>query len=433
MIPAARDALMRKNLTRLRTVFTSIAGYSDEISLVVIGIFLYVAAGSTQTGWLYFIDSLILAVLVLGFVIPRWNVRGVQVWREYPGHCFEGDEISITLHVRNISATDRYLISVIERFDEEHLSLDGTGIFPLPRLAPRETRTITYRAKALCRGIFHLAGCGLQTRFPFGFFPATRRLVSSDRLVVYPLAPACERLAGSRASFHVSGQGRSMPLPGRSFDFLGIREYQPPDGIRFIHWPLSARLGKLMLKEFRDSSRPYIVTVLDMGKNSLAGWGKESTIEYEVKMAAGLLNYSIRKRGAMTFLSATGREVIEIPAEARFRALDFLAGVQNNADISTSEILGRYSEQVPHGSSLFVLQSEPSIDLEVLRALKSKNVAVTIVWFIGSSFQEDPGSVFDESTYDNLSRDMSTMGGISIIKIRKGDNLAARLGQTTAR
>jgi uncharacterized protein (DUF58 family) len=428
-----RDAFMQTIPARLRALFTSIAGYSDEISLVVIGIFLYVAAGTTQTGWLYFIDSLILAVLVLGYVIPRRNMRDLQVWREYPGHCFEGDEISITLHIRNTSGRHKYLISVIERFDEEYLTREGTGTFPLPLIAPHETKTITYTMKALCRGIYHLGGCRLQTRFPFGFFPATLHDSASDRIVVYPMAPALERLSESRASLRLFGQGRSLSLPGRSFDFLGIRAYQPSDGIRFIHWPISARLGKLMLKEFKDSSRQHIFTVLDMGRNSQAGRGRESTIEYEVKMAAGILNYSIRERGAMTILSAAGNEIIETPADARFRALDFLAGVQNEADISTSEILRRHRDHVPQGSILLLLQTEPSIDYEVLRDLKAKNVSLTVVWFVGSSFQDAPASAFEEVRYDRICNDLRSMGGISIIDVRKGDNLAVKLGQARIR
>ena len=51
----------------------------------------------------------------------------------------------------------------------------------------------------------------------------------------------------------------SDPLSG----FVSLREYVDGDDPRLIHWPTSARMGTLMLREHVELRRPEFTVVLD--------------------------------------------------------------------------------------------------------------------------------------------------------------------------
>jgi uncharacterized protein (DUF58 family) len=43
-----------------------------------------------------------------------------------------------------------------------------------------------------------------------------------------------------------------------------VRDYTPGDPLRHVHWPATARLGAVMVKEFEQPERPHLELVVDL-------------------------------------------------------------------------------------------------------------------------------------------------------------------------
>jgi uncharacterized protein (DUF58 family) len=73
----------------------------------------------------------------------------------------------------------------------------------------------------------------------------------------------------------------------------GVRDYQPSDPYHRIHWPTTARTGRLMVKEFELDPFADVWIVLDLNARVQRGAGPESTEEYAVTIAASLMQHFI--------------------------------------------------------------------------------------------------------------------------------------------
>ena len=65
-----------------------------------------------------------------------------------------------------------------------------------------------------------------------------------------------------------------------------MRDYQPGDPLRMIHWPTSARMGKLFVRTFDGAPAGDWWILLDLEESTLAGSGFNSTEEHAVILAA---------------------------------------------------------------------------------------------------------------------------------------------------
>jgi uncharacterized protein (DUF58 family) len=69
-------------------------------------------------------------------------------------------------------------------------------------------------------------------------------------------------------------------------EFYGSREYHFGDPLKNIHWRNTARLGHFMLKEFEQAGQGSVAVIFETGRDF--GAGKETTLEYSIKIAASL-------------------------------------------------------------------------------------------------------------------------------------------------
>lgn len=75
-------------------------------------------------------------------------------------------------------------------------------------------------------------------------------------------------LTGSMSGDYITKQ------KGYGLEFDQLREYQVGDDVRFIDWKSSARMNKLLLKEYREERNRTIMLLVDISKSSFFGSGK---------------------------------------------------------------------------------------------------------------------------------------------------------------
>jgi len=77
---------------------------------------------------------------------------------------------------------------------------------------------------------------------------------------------------------------------GMGQDYYGVREYFRGDSLRHVHWKSSARLGRLIVKEYQQEFHPPSGVVVLLGR-PLHGTADENSLEDGLRAAASIIDY----------------------------------------------------------------------------------------------------------------------------------------------
>lgn len=130
-------------------------------------------------------------------------------------------------------------------------------------LWPGQTRYLRYTVHCRRRGYFQIGPTVLETGDPVGMF---RRYRLGTRPMFMTVLPAVELIStyeiGSRRPIgEIRIRANVMPDPTR---IRGIRQWQPGDPMRSVHWAATARTGTLHTKIYEPSSVIGATLIVDM-------------------------------------------------------------------------------------------------------------------------------------------------------------------------
>jgi len=133
-------------------------------------------------------------------------------------------------------------------------------------------------------------------------------------------------LPGS-ARFQPGGEATSRHA-GAAGEFTGLRDYQPGDPLRLIHWPTWARTGKPVVKELEDTFHPRHGLILD----TFPAPGDDHLFEDAVSVAASFVVAVDARESLIDLMFIAGHERVVTGGQGIARAetlLEVLAGVES--------------------------------------------------------------------------------------------------------
>lgn len=162
----------------------------------------------------------------------------------------------------------------------------GGSIAPTPVPRPAGTSMIetAIRFVPLRRGWIRFEAVRLLRPDPLGLVHAIATQPAPASLLVLPPVhpvPAIRHDGGRR---HRPAGAQLVPQVGESQEFLQLRDYRPGDPMRRIHWPSSARTGRLVVKETGEEYFARIALVVD----TFVAPDHEARLETVVTAAASL-------------------------------------------------------------------------------------------------------------------------------------------------
>ncbi|MGA7206629.1 MAG: DUF58 domain-containing protein [Specibacter sp.] len=134
--------------------------------------------------------------------------------------------------------------------------------YPNP-VAPRSLLSrYNYKLHPTRRGVFTIGPLTAKFSDPFDVAMLRRSLDKGDMLTVAPAAVALPEisLTGGRGQ---DGSRSTRQQANPSDDDVMTREYRHGDPLRRVHWPATARQGKLMVRAEESVSTPEAALVLD--------------------------------------------------------------------------------------------------------------------------------------------------------------------------
>ncbi len=360
---------------------------------------------------------LLLAILILSLAWTWLNIRGVQIVRQTRARRAQvGQLAEERFMVRNTGWIPKLWLEVR---DGSNLP-DHWASRVVNSLPPGRQRGWTVRTYCRRRGRFTLGPLTLASGDPLGLWRFERHLPTTSTMVVYPATvdlsgfePPVGRLTG--------GDALHRRTHFITTNVLGIREYAPGDSFNRIHWPSTARTGRLMVKQFELDPTADVWIVLDMEKAVQVGGLAEdepenlsqvpaplwtphlklaidpSTEEYGVTVAASIARHFLNQKRAVGFIAhGQDREVVQLDRGERQLAkiLETLAVIRAHGRATLEHVIA--NEERVFGRNATVIAITPStseIWIDALRDLKRRGVRTVAVVLEASTFGEAPSAL----------------------------------------
>jgi len=292
-------------------------------------ILISMATFNTGNNLLIMILSLQMGALLVSGTVANLVLAGLKVKLQLPEAIHAGNQSLLLATLKN---QKKFLPSFGLRLRNVSEDLEGdvsvnfseTAIhFPFIRAG--EAKTVKFECVFSRRGVYSLQGFMVNTTFPFGLFSRGKELPAEGRVRVYPRLVELKEFQ-FRFPF-LFGQ-EALNRKGSGDELHNLRDYHYGDDTRFVHWKASAKLGRLIVKEFTQASDLVFQIVFSTHIKHPAETGLEH-FEKAVSLIASLVNAYFQKGQEISFYS--GEKSISIPSGNRagyFQLMDYLAEVQ---------------------------------------------------------------------------------------------------------
>jgi len=164
---------------------------------------------------------------------------------------------------------------------------------------------------------------------------------------------------------------------------MSIRQYESGDTVNRIHWPMTAKHGELMSKEFDANFSTESWIVLDLQSFVHSTDGPRSTDEPAVTVAVSLAKRLMHLGTSVGILSqsTTAKEIpLGRGQQHLIRILDILAHSQADGIIPLSNLLELNQHKFGKGCVVTIIT--PSLlrdSFKILQYLNSKQITIAIV------------------------------------------------------
>lgn len=239
------------------------------------------AAVNSNNNLLYLIFSLMLSFITTSGVLSELMLRKVSLVRTFPRHIFAWQSVLVGVTLTNRKKYISSFSLVIEDFSQGNPPGNRAYILKIPA---GQTTTVNYPVTFARRGLHRPGKLRLSTRYPFGFFQKSATFIETDEeILVYPEIQTLQPSDIPNSSAY-AGEFESLKK-GNGFEIHGVREYIHGDTNARIHWKSTAKLAKLMSKEFDDDQWKRISVILDV---SLPVTPRPATFFQDVERAISL-------------------------------------------------------------------------------------------------------------------------------------------------
>ena len=233
----------------------------------------------------------------------------VGVWRE------------VLLEVDNPSPQK----STVRVFDHYPAACDMEGLPFTFTLAPQTRTCAPYRLRFTARGSHSFAGIEALIDSPLGLLRRRAFINAPHCARVYPNFAAVAKYTLLATDNRLSQIGvRQRRRRGEGLSFLQLREYREGDAPRQIDWKATARLNKLISREYQDERDQQIMFLLDCGNRMRAKEDGSLSHFDEALNALLLLAHVALRQGDAVGCMSFGHDTRLIPARKGRAALNHL-------------------------------------------------------------------------------------------------------------
>lgn len=228
---------------------------------------------------------------------------------------------------------------------------------------------------------------------PLGLERVTLEFGRAVDVLVRPRIP---RLTAATASHgaHDAGDSRSAVRRPTGFEIHAVRDYAPGEPLRSVHWPSTARRGRLMVKELDDSPRDDLVVILDQDPEGVTGESGRSSFDAAVRAAGAIARAEVQLHRRVSIAGSAPATALEIRSLGHDWevALDALAVVQPVVGARIDAALRHPVTAVARARELIVVTGRPDRAVEALLEMRRTGRVTSLVAIASETFAGRPRS-----------------------------------------
>ena len=249
----------------------------------------------------------------------------------------------------------------------------GTGVaeFVIPGVSSHETWDEFFSVLTRRRGVIEIGPARTVRSDGLGLL---RRVRSWDNPVTLYVHPRTVRIPFEATGFQVDVEGVvTAKLSSSDVSFHALRDYEPGDDRRAVHWQSTARLGKLIVRQYEETHRSHHLIVLDTSRSS---WDRDS-FEDGVSVAASLALAGISASRTVSF--AAGK--MWVPATNAGAMLDALSSLPMSGRDDITALARRAYAARPSASYVSIVAPPSVSDAEAahLAQVTPRDVTVQVL------------------------------------------------------
>ena len=358
----------------------------------------------TRRGWVVLVGSLVLmgtgrliglvelyvlaacGIALVGLAAASVRIPRIALSTDrllHPEKVHAGTDSRVELVVQNRSGRRLPILTVRDPFDRGRRQ----ARFLLASLADHEVARAAYRLPTQQRGIFQVGPLEVSNADSFGLAQVTRPVAAATELTVYPRIDQIAPLPQTRGHDPLAGADHPTALGLSGEDFYGLREYQVGDDLRRVHWPSTARLGELMIRQHEMPWQGRATVLLDVR----AAVHNSESLELAVSAAASIVTANFQRGSLVRLVSTDGVDSGFAAGSEHVEAImERLAVIGRSRDDRLASVLAALRRAGNAGALAAIVTSEmPTGDLELVSRLQTRFGSVTLVLFDRSAYHPD--------------------------------------------
>lgn len=390
------------------------------------------SAGAVARSWCGAVTPLGWSVTVLGFL--SWAVASRLGWREaavLAGACLLLLGVGIAFAFRpstfaiDVSVSPQRVVAgereravggVVVRNATSRRSFaarievtvgHGVAEFEVPPLSPDADFSDGFVITAPRRSVIQVGPAQAVKGDPLGLIRREAALSRSTELYVHPVTVAVPSVA---SGWMRDLEGRTTnDLAVSDVAFHALREYVAGDDRRHIHWRTTARLNKMMVRQFVDTRQSQLGLVLG---DAVSEYASDDEFELAVSVVASIARSAARDEQELACV-AGGRLLASHTAQ---RLLDQLSGV--SAGSTPISATARLAVPLLTGASIVVVVVGSNVGSGDLNAairrfpIQAKTIAIRCVLGSRPSLQSSGSiTVLGIGSLDDLARSVRGLVG----------------------
>lgn len=343
---------------------------------------------------LAFLSFTLLTLLLVGYAVPR-RLLGVLEGERVPRQTAQrGDEVSFNLLARG-EGRRRSRFVLLRDVNGAAAPQEREAEMFVEEISAEAPAEVAYLRRMHRRGVYELGPCEARCSYPFGLFEVSRPVDDTHaEMVVLPRVWPVSRMLLTGLSPNRRDTRRDKR--GVDDEFVGVREYVHGDERRHVHWRSSARLGRLVIREFQTYASGTLTVLLDFKAGAHCEGSGRSSFEDMMDIAASLGAAAVARGRDITFAGwrrgwwscKVGRGAVSVDEFLRQ-----LAQLQPDGNLRFEELLARMGRELGPNTRLLAVLSDQggSGAAQALGACAHAGAAVGCVVFDSRSYDAGIG------------------------------------------
>ena len=321
------------------------------------------------------------ALVAVAVVSVRISRLSLEARRElHPPRVHAGSDSRVEVVLVNQGARRTTVFAIRDPFDHGRRQ----ARFLVSPLAPGTLARAAYRLPTERRGVFAIGPLEATVADAFGLASATTKVAPETELTVYPHVDTIVSLPQSRGHDPLACADHPTAVASSGEDFYALRAYEVGDDLRRVHWPSTARLDELMIRQNEMPWQGRVTVLLDVRRRAHT----DESLELAVSAAASIVTACWQRGFLVRLVSTDGVDSGFAAGHVHMETvMEKLATVGPSRDDRLTDVLGGLRLPGNAGTLVAIVTADvTNADLERIARLRWRFGALTVVLFERSSY-----------------------------------------------